>query len=108
MFRESEKFSDSERKKWLEFLGTTYDDFTSKVAKGRKKEQTYIDSIGQGRVWTGQQGKERGLVDEYGGLYNGIKVAHQHPKNSPRNSGKRVSPPPPPRLLRTPPPGAGG
>src|SRR5438067_532682 len=34
MFRESEKFSDSERKKWLEFLGTTYDDFTSKVAKG--------------------------------------------------------------------------
>src|SRR5437016_10773196 len=39
MFRESEKFSDSERKKWIEFLVTTYDDFTSKVAKGRKKEQ---------------------------------------------------------------------
>ena len=77
MFRESEKFSDSERKKWLEFLGATYDDFTSKVAKGRKKEQTYIDSIGQGRVWTGQQGKERGLVDEYGGLDKAIEIAKQ-------------------------------
>src|SRR5438874_835459 len=77
MFRESEKFSDSERKKWLEFLGSTYDDFTSKVAKGRKREQTYIDSIGQGRVWTGQQGKERGLVDEYGGLDKAIEVAKQ-------------------------------
>src|SRR5207253_8574738 len=48
MFRESEKFSDNERKKFQEFLNNTYDDFTSKVAKGRGKEKTYIDSIGQG------------------------------------------------------------
>src|SRR6267378_2604633 len=77
MFRESEKFSDSERAKFEEFLGTTYDDFTSKVAKGRNREKTYVDSIGQGRVWTGQQGKERGLVDEYGGLDKAIEVAKQ-------------------------------
>src|SRR5438552_3269530 len=77
MFRESEKFSDSERKKWLEFLVTTYVDFSSKVAKGRKKEQTYIDSIVQARVCTGQQGKERGLVDEYGGLDKAIEIAKQ-------------------------------
>src|SRR5260370_11806886 len=99
MFRESEKFSDSERKKWLEFLGTTYDDFTSKVAKGRKKEQTYIDSIGQGRVWTGQQGKERGLVDEYGGLDKAIEIAKQIAKIPPAKSVQRLLLPHPPRFL---------
>ena len=39
MFRESEKFTDSERAKFEEFLKTTYDDFTPKVAKGRSKDQ---------------------------------------------------------------------
>src|SRR5436190_17568643 len=77
IFRESEKFSDSERAKFQEFLKGTYDDFTSKVAKGRKKDQAYIDSIGQGRVWTGKQGKENGLVDEYGGLDKAIEIAKQ-------------------------------
>src|SRR5713226_2858807 len=96
MFRESEKFSDSERKKWLEFLGTTYDDFTSKVAKGRSKEQKYIDSIGQGRVWTGQQGKERGLVDEYGGLDKAIEVAKQLANIPADKSIQRVILPHPP------------
>src|SRR5437899_3842241 len=75
MFRESEKFSDSESKKFQEFLAKTYDDFTTIVAKGRNKEQKYIDSIGQGRVWTGREGKEKGLVDEYGGRDRAIEVA---------------------------------
>jgi len=82
LFRETEKFNDTERQKWQEFLGTTYDDFISKVGQGRGKEKTYIDSIGQGRVWTGQQGKDRGLVDEYGGLDKAIEVAKQ-PANIP-------------------------
>jgi len=77
MFRETEKFSDTERQKFVEFIGSTYDDFITKVAKGRSKEKTYIDSIGQGRVWTGRQGKENGLVDEYGGLDKAIEVAKQ-------------------------------
>ena len=77
MFRESEKFSDSERQKFEEFLRSTYEDFTSKVAKGRNKDKNYIDSIGQGRVWTGRQGKENGLVDEYGGLDKAIEIAKQ-------------------------------
>ena len=96
IFRESEKFSDSERAKFQEFLKGTYDDFTSKVAKGRKKDQTYIDSIGQGRVWTGKQGKENGLVDEYGGLDKAIEVAKQL-ANIPANKGvQRIVRPVPP------------
>ena len=99
MFRETEKFSDSERKKWLEFLGTTYDDFITKVGKGRGKPKEDIDKIGQGRVWTGQQGKERGLVDEYGGLDKAIEVAKQL-ANIPADKGvQRVILPHPPSFF---------
>jgi protease-4 len=96
IFRESEKFTDSERAKFQEFLKTTYDDFTDKVAKGRSKDQAYIDSIGQGRVWTGRQGKENGLVDEYGGLDKAIEIAKQL-ANIPADKGvNRVIRPIPP------------
>jgi len=96
MFRETEKFSDTERQKFVEFIGATYDDFITKVAKGRSKEKTYIDSIGQGRVWTGRQGKENGLVDEYGGLDKAIEVAKQLAKLPADKGIQRVLMPTPP------------
>ncbi len=99
MFRETEKFSDTERQKWEGFLGATYDDFISKVGKGRGKEKTYIDSIGQGRVWTGNQGKERGLVDEYGGLDKAIEIAKQLARIPADQSVQRVIMPKPPSFL---------
>lgn len=45
-----------------------YRDFTGKVAKARERSQTQIDTVGRGRVWSGAQAKQRGLVDELGGL----------------------------------------
>ena len=78
MFRETEKFSDEERAKFEDWIKTTYyQDFVPKVAKGRHKDAQSIDSVGQGRVWTGFQAKERGLVDEFGGLDRAIEVAKQ-------------------------------
>jgi len=78
MFRETEKFSDEERAKFEDWIKTTYyQDFVPKVAKGRNKDAQYIDSIAQGRVWTGQQAKDRGLVDDFGGLDKAIEVAKQ-------------------------------
>ncbi len=78
MFRETEKFSDDERVKFEEWIKTTYyQDFVPKVAKGRKKDAEYIDSVAQGRVWTGAQAKDRSLVDEFGGLDRAIEVAKQ-------------------------------
>ena len=78
MFRETEKFSPDERAKFEEWIKTTYyNDFVPKVAKGRSKDPQYIDSVGQGRVWTGSQGKDRGLVDEFGGLDRAVAVAQQ-------------------------------
>lgn len=76
MFRETEKFSKEERAKFEEMIKSAYyDDFVPKVAKGRARNPEYIDSIGQGRVWMGSQGKENGLVDEFGGLDKAIEVA---------------------------------
>ena len=78
MFRETEKFSDDERAKFEEWIKTTYyQDFVPKVAKGRNKDAQFIDSVGQGRVWTGAQAKDRGLVDDFGGLDKAIEVAKE-------------------------------
>jgi len=52
-----------------------YDDFTKAVASGRHKKQEYINSIGQGRVWTGAQAVKIGLVDKLGNMDDAIKTA---------------------------------
>ncbi len=78
LFRETEKFTPDERAKFEEWIKATYyNDFVPKVARGRGKDPEYIDSVGQGRVWTGSQGKEKGLVDEFGGLDRAIAIAKQ-------------------------------
>lgn len=78
MFRETEKFSPDERAKFEDWIKTTYyNDFVPKVAQGRSKDAAYIDSVGQGRVWTGSQGLEKGLVDEFGGLDRAVEVAKE-------------------------------
>jgi len=52
-----------------------YSDFISKVSEGRKMRIATVDSIGQGRVWSGIKAKELGLIDEMGGLDVAIKGA---------------------------------
>jgi protease-4 len=52
-----------------------YSDFTSKVAEGRNMPVTTVDSIGQGRVWSGKDALKIGLVDEMGGLEKAIAAA---------------------------------
>ncbi|MDT4954728.1 MAG: protease [Acidobacteriota bacterium] len=78
LFRETEKFTPDERAKLEGIIKSMYyDNFVPKVARGRGREPEYIDSIGQGRVWTGAQAKENGLVDEFGGLDKAVEVARQ-------------------------------
>lgn len=87
MFRESEKFTPEERVKFEELVTRMYwGDFVPKVAKGRNKTPEYVDSVAQGRVWTGAQGKERGLVDEFGGLDRAVEVAKEL-ANIPKDKG---------------------
>jgi protease IV len=54
-----------------------YTDFVSRVSDGRKMRTTFVDSIGQGRVWSGKSARSLGLVDEIGGLTDAIKGAAQ-------------------------------
>lgn len=53
----------------------TYDLFLTRCADGRGMTKAEIDSIGQGRIWTGEQALERGLVDKLGGMDDAIKEA---------------------------------
>jgi len=57
-----------------------YNDFTQKVAAGRKISQSYVDSIGQGRVWTGEQAIKLGLVDKIGHIEDAVKAAAKKAK----------------------------
>ena len=50
-----------------------YDDFTTKAAVARKKTQPEIDAVAQGRVWTGAQALERGLIDRLGSWNDAVK-----------------------------------
>lgn len=52
-----------------------YADFTGKVAQARKQPVEAIDKVARGRVWSGAQAKERGLVDELGGMKAAIADA---------------------------------
>jgi protease-4 len=56
-------------------VSNIYNDFTSKVALGRNISQVYVDSIGQGRVWSGEDAQTIGLVDEMGGLREAVAYA---------------------------------
>jgi len=55
----------------------TYDSFTSQAAKARKKSQAEIDAVAQGRVWTGAQALDRGLVDELGSFGDALVAANK-------------------------------
>ena len=63
--------------KLQEMVVKTYDDFTKRVAEGRGLRQTYVDSIGQGRVWAGADAIGLGLVDQLGDMEDAIAYAAQ-------------------------------
>jgi protease-4 len=70
-------FTPGERAKFQEQLQAFYDQFVEKVAETRHMKPERVDALGQGRVWTGQQAKQLGLVDEIGGLDRAIAIAKQ-------------------------------
>lgn len=63
-------------------IDSVYLTFKERVASGRKKDINYIDSIGQGRVWSGSRAIELGLVDRLGGLEDAIACAARMAKTS--------------------------
>jgi protease-4 len=71
------RFTPEERKKIEESMQVVYDQFIERTAAARHMAPEKVDEIAQGRVWTGEQAKALGLVDELGGLYKAFDVAKQ-------------------------------
>jgi protease IV len=71
----SRPLTDAERMIIQKEVNRIYSDFTIKVAEGRKRSPTYIDSIGQGRVWSGTEALQNGLVDRLGNISDAINSA---------------------------------
>jgi len=76
-------FSREERDRLEEQMQTTYDLFLARVAQGRNTQPAKIDAIAQGRIWTGRQARELGLVDELGGLDRAVKLASDRARLDP-------------------------
>jgi protease-4 len=87
-------FNESERQKLKEELQAFYDQFVEKVALSRNMKHEAVDAIAQGRVWTGRQAKQRGLVDVLGGLDRAVALAKERAKISPSQNVELVTYPP--------------
>jgi protease-4 len=75
MMTTSRPLSEREKKIIQGYVDEFYQGFKERVAEGRKMTVAQVDSIGQGRVWTGVDAKRIGLVDELGGLEDAIAEA---------------------------------
>ncbi len=77
MWNFSHDYSPQEWARHQDWLDRVYEDFTSKVAEGRGKPLEEILEVAKGRIWSGQDAKEIGLVDELGGLSTALGLARQ-------------------------------
>ena len=67
---------DGQEKIFMQFeVDKIYETFVNHVAEGRKIDKKKVDDIGQGRVWSGIDAKNLGLVDTIGGLNDAIAIA---------------------------------
>ena len=73
-------YSDAERAKMGQQLQAFYDQFVERVAVSRHMTPEHVDALAQGRVWTGRQAKQNGLVDAIGGLERAVALVRQKAK----------------------------
>lgn len=78
-------FTDEEMAKFEATLDNIYEAFLQRVMQGRKMTHDQAFNVAEGRAWTGAQAKERGLVDELGGLARAIEVAKERAKIDPKD-----------------------
>lgn len=67
--------NENEKKMVQESIDNIYHSFKQRVSDGRKKSIEFIDSIGQGRVWSGAKAIDIGLIDKFGGLNDAVECA---------------------------------
>jgi protease-4 len=89
-------YTPDELQKVNEQLRSFYDQFVRKVAEARRSTPEKIDQLAQGRVWTGHQAVEVGLVDALGGLTTAVSVAKER-ASIPAETDVELVPYPPPK-----------
>jgi protease-4 len=67
--------SENEKKMIQHSIELTYEQFKNRVANGRKKDTAFIETIAQGRVWSGADAISNGLIDRFGGLQDAVDCA---------------------------------
>ena len=72
-----ETFSPTQRARLQDHIQGFYENFVEKAAESRKMTPERIDAVAQGRVWTGRQAREHGLVDALGGLDVAVRIAKE-------------------------------
>ena len=82
--------NEKERKVVLDTMKELYDRFVNSVAANRKMDAGKVESLAQGRVWTGLEAKNNGLVDRIGGLQDAIQIAREMAKLQPADEVKVV------------------
>jgi protease IV len=83
MFSSTSEFSARAHNRLEAFLDDTYRGFKDHVASGRHMTQEAVEAVAKGRVWTGEEAKTRGLVDELGGFPEAIRLAKEAAKIAP-------------------------
>ena len=95
MFSTSHPFSSEEWQLVDRWLDAIYADFTGKVAAGRTLSAERVHELAKGRVWTGADARERGLVDELGGIEEAADIARRRaglPADAPLVHYPRLTP----------------
>lgn len=80
------KFSEAERAVFNKSLDNVYRDFTAKVAEARHIDSEALDKLARGRIWTGSEAVENGLIDEIGGIDRAIALSKDLGGISPKSS----------------------
>lgn len=75
LLADERSFTEEEAQYWRGFAEMSYKSFVTKAAEARGKSYEEMHEVAQGRVWTGRQAKDRGLVDHIGGLAKAVEVA---------------------------------
>jgi len=77
LFTTARPLTDAERQMMQGWVDAFYEQFVERVAKGRNLSTQQVDALGRGRVWSGAQAMERGLVDRMGGLPDALREARR-------------------------------
>ena len=95
MYSLRREFSEDERARFAATIDAIYNDFVAKVAAGRRRPIPEIEAVARGRVWTGQDALEAGLVDELGGIRDATRIARERadlPEDAPVLGAIRIPP----------------